>query len=205
MPWHADPNQDLDSRRQLISLTCNYLTKRTPPPSGVSEADHQKNIVDAARKMEVALYKASKTKWEYLDTTTLKQRIQDLEKTSPQYFPPPPPPTIPANAVAAPSGASVPPPPPPLASNSTSITPTSNTTNSKPKSDDDIVKQRRTRLVLLKHASRCTVEKCPTPHCASMKSLWAHVGQCHNLECQVPHCVSSHYVLAHFHRCRDPA
>lgn len=223
MPWHSDPNQDLDFRRQLISLTVNFLNKRTPSVAGVSDADHQKHVVDSARKLEVALYKASKTKQEYMDTATLKQRILELERSA-SFVNAQQKPSAAATATVAPPASSssstqvvsaapsqsttpAPPPssaaPPPQAAAAPSAPTAAPSTSAAAPTADDIQKQRRNRLVLLRHASRCVQEKCQTQYCPAMKVLWAHVSHCQKSDCSVPHCVSSHYVLSHFHRCRD--
>ncbi|KAH9251081.1 hypothetical protein BASA81_011156 [Batrachochytrium salamandrivorans] len=224
MPWHSDPNQDLDFRRQLISLTVNFLNKRTPSVAGVSDADHQKHVVDSARKLEVALYKASKTKQEYMDTATLKQRILELERSASfvnaqQKLSAVAPPQSSASSSAsstqaastapsqsttpAPPSSSAVPPPQAAATTASAAPPTAPSTTTAAPTADDIQKQRRNRLVLLRHASRCVQEKCQTQYCPAMKVLWAHVSLCQKNDCSVPHCVSSHYVLSHFHRCRD--
>ena len=68
-----------------------------------------------------------------------------------------------------------------------------------------ILKQ-RTRLMLLRHAARCTAAdgKCTyTPHCAQVKKLWYHVLECRQNRCQYPHCATSRQVLAHYRQCRD--
>lgn len=69
------------------------------------------------------------------------------------------------------------------------------------------VRHKQQRLLLLRHASKCSYEagKCPvTPHCASMKKLWEHIAHCKNHQCTVQHCMSSRYVLSHYRRCKDP-
>eukprot|EP00979_Chaetoceros_neogracilis_P000059 scaffold17_cov259-Chaetoceros_neogracile.AAC.11 len=62
------------------------------------------------------------------------------------------------------------------------------------------------RLLLLRHASKCTAEegKCEvTPHCHSMKLLWQHISSCSKKDCEVAHCISSRYVLMHYRKCKD--
>jgi len=93
---------------------------------------------------------------------------------------------------------------------SASVTlPTSNTTGSSSKRNDSEwqkVRHKQQRLLLLRHASRCSYEagKCPvTPHCASMKELWKHIAHCKDQQCSVQHCMSSRYVLSHYRRCKD--
>jgi len=69
------------------------------------------------------------------------------------------------------------------------------------------IKHKQQRLLLLRHASKCTYEegKCPvTQHCAAMKQLWKHIAHCKDQNCEVQHCLSSRYVLSHFRKCKDP-
>lgn len=68
------------------------------------------------------------------------------------------------------------------------------------------IRHKQQRLLLLRHASKCTHtgSSCPvTPHCASMKKLWEHIAHCRNQHCPVEHCFSSRYVLSHYRKCRD--
>jgi E1A/CREB-binding protein len=72
---------------------------------------------------------------------------------------------------------------------------------------DSKVKIKQQRLLLLRHASKCTFEdgKCPiTPNCTQMKKLWKHIADCKQQKCTVPHCMSSRYVLSHYRKCKDP-
>jgi len=69
------------------------------------------------------------------------------------------------------------------------------------------IKNKRRLLLLLRHASKCTVEdgRCPVnPYCANMKALWAHIEKCKESNCKFPHCMSSRYVLNHYRRCKQP-
>eukprot|EP00539_Tryblionella_compressa_P018047 CAMPEP_0178869800 /NCGR_PEP_ID=MMETSP0747-20121128/6730_1 /TAXON_ID=913974 /ORGANISM="Nitzschia punctata, Strain CCMP561" /LENGTH=1277 /DNA_ID=CAMNT_0020536865 /DNA_START=151 /DNA_END=3984 /DNA_ORIENTATION=+ len=62
------------------------------------------------------------------------------------------------------------------------------------------------RLVLLRHAAKCTHEDehCPDdPHCDDTKQLWKHMYGCKDNECTVLNCVSSRYVLNHYRKCKD--
>lgn len=62
------------------------------------------------------------------------------------------------------------------------------------------------RLLLLRHASKCTAKEgeCKrTPHCHNMKKLWNHISNCSDKNCAVPHCISSRYVLMHYRKCQD--
>ncbi len=68
-------------------------------------------------------------------------------------------------------------------------------------------KHKRQRLLLLRHASKCTAPpgQCKqTPHCAEMKVLWKHIASCKESQCTVRHCMSSRYVLSHYRRCKGP-
>jgi Bromodomain/TAZ zinc finger len=73
--------------------------------------------------------------------------------------------------------------------------------------EDVKIRHKVQRLLLLRHANKCkfTGSECPTtPHCASMKRLWAHISDCKDQSCQFAHCMSSRYVLSHYRRCQDP-
>jgi len=72
---------------------------------------------------------------------------------------------------------------------------------------DAKARHKRQRLLLLRHASKCTAEngQCTiTPHCAEMKVLWKHIANCKDSYCKVRHCMSSRYVLSHYRRCKPP-
>ena len=72
---------------------------------------------------------------------------------------------------------------------------------------DPRIKHKQQRLLLLRHASKCTAPegKCTkTPYCASMKKLWKHISECQDHNCSVPHCLSSRCVLMHYRKCKDP-
>ena len=69
-----------------------------------------------------------------------------------------------------------------------------------------VLKLQQERLVILRHASRCTYPEgsCPATHnCAQYKKLWIHISSCRAQQCDRPHCVSSRYVLSHYHRCQE--
>ena len=71
---------------------------------------------------------------------------------------------------------------------------------------DPKIKHKQQRLLLLRHASKCTAKEgeCrKTPHCAEMKKLWKHISECHDNKCKYPHCLSSRYVLMHYRKCKD--
>jgi len=66
---------------------------------------------------------------------------------------------------------------------------------------------KRHRLLLLRHASKCTAENgtCTvTRQCAEMKVLWKHIANCKDSYCKIRHCLSSRYILSHWRRCRSP-
>ncbi len=72
---------------------------------------------------------------------------------------------------------------------------------------DAKARHKRQRLLLLRHASKCTAANgtCTiTPHCAEMKELWKHIASCKDSYCKVRHCMSSRYVLSHYRRCKPP-
>jgi len=72
--------------------------------------------------------------------------------------------------------------------------------------ENDERKKQKLRLLLLRHASKCTAEegKCKeTPHCQTMKRLWRHVTNCANVDCIVAHCTSSRSVIMHYRNCKD--
>ena len=81
-----------------------------------------------------------------------------------------------------------------------------NLRNNKPEHDAK-ARHKRQRLLLLRHASKCTAGsgRCTvTPHCAEMKVLWKHIANCKDSYCKVRHCMSSRYVLSHYRRCKPP-
>jgi hypothetical protein len=70
----------------------------------------------------------------------------------------------------------------------------------------EALRHQQQRLLLLRHASKCQAQsgECQeTPHCGTMKALWAHIANCKSQNCDVAHCVSSRFVLSHYHRCKD--
>ena len=71
--------------------------------------------------------------------------------------------------------------------------------------NDTNTKAKRQRLLLLRHASKCTAENgtCTiTSKCGEMKVLWKHIVTCKDSYCKVQHCLWSKYVLSHYRRCR---
>ncbi|KAL7543880.1 hypothetical protein ACHAXR_013283 [Thalassiosira sp. AJA248-18] len=90
--------------------------------------------------------------------------------------------------------------PPPSSRNPTK---NDDTTRKKPESDAN-ARHKQQRLLLLCHATKCTVEtgQCTvTPHCAEMKMLWKHIASCKDSSCKVRHCLSSRYMVRHYQRC----
>merc|ERR1711871_656162 len=83
----------------------------------------------------------------------------------------------------------------------------SGTTSGNERSDahrSQVLKQQQQRLLLLRHASKCSKTDCEvTQHCASMKELWEHIMNCKDQQCRKPHCVSSRYVLSHYSKCKE--
>jgi len=64
------------------------------------------------------------------------------------------------------------------------------------------VRKQQHRLLLLRHASKCTISpSCPTMFCSQMKLLWNHMKKCSDLQCHTPHCFSSRFVLNHYRIC----
>ena len=59
------------------------------------------------------------------------------------------------------------------------------------------------RLLQLRHASKCLIEKnCPVSKtCAIMKELWRHILICRHNDCKRNHCLSSRQVLSHYSKC----
>jgi len=59
------------------------------------------------------------------------------------------------------------------------------------------------RLLQLRHASKCLIEKnCPiSKTCAIMKELWRHILICRHNDCNRNHCLSSRQVLSHYSKC----
>lgn len=67
-----------------------------------------------------------------------------------------------------------------------------------------VLRREHVRLLLLRHASKCTspAGTCSaTPHCASLKKLWAHMTTCADPCCPVDQCASSRQLLSHYASC----
>jgi len=64
--------------------------------------------------------------------------------------------------------------------------------------------QHQRRLLLLRHASKCTAgPSCRTKFCPQMVTLWKHVKKCRDKSCKVLHCLSSRCVLNHYRICKS--
>jgi len=162
MVWHTIPEQDNDCRRVMIGQIVEILKAKGPSTAANPVQNGDPDRVELARKLEVAMYKASKSKEEYMKSQDLLLRVDELLKAEESQG------------------------------------------QQKP-SPIDVLKQRQERLLLLRHASKCTIPegKCGTRHCAPMQKLWKHLSKCEEPDCKTPHCVSSRYVLSHYHRCQD--
>jgi hypothetical protein len=67
---------------------------------------------------------------------------------------------------------------------------------------EKVVRQQQQRLLLLRHASKCTAgAACKTKFCPKMVELWRHMKQCRDKNCQTAHCLSSRCVLHHYRIC----
>ncbi len=68
---------------------------------------------------------------------------------------------------------------------------------------EKVVRQQQQRLLLLRHASKCTAgPACKTKFCGKMVELWGHMKQCRDKNCQTAHCLSSRCVLHHYRICK---
>ena len=70
----------------------------------------------------------------------------------------------------------------------------------------EILRQQQQRLLMLRHASKCTNENgmCTfSASCHAMKILWHHIKSCKDNNCKTKHCISSKYVLSHYSNCKD--
>ncbi|GBG24486.1 Histone acetyltransferase HAC5 [Hondaea fermentalgiana] len=76
--WRTDPQADVEPRRYVIQQIVSLLESCKPK----AFARRQEKLIDLARRLEVALYKQSKSKEEYMDPATLRQRVRELAKAS---------------------------------------------------------------------------------------------------------------------------
>ena len=67
-----------------------------------------------------------------------------------------------------------------------------------------VILQQQQRLLLLRHASKCTAgSQCTTKFCEQMVTLWKHMKTCRNKNCKTSHCLSSRCVLNHYRVCKS--
>jgi Bromodomain/TAZ zinc finger len=67
-----------------------------------------------------------------------------------------------------------------------------------------VILQQQQRLLLLRHASKCTAGSlCTTKFCEQMVTLWKHMKTCRNKNCKTSHCLSSRCVLNHYRVCKS--
>ena len=185
--WHT--NGDERMRRSVIEQIMQLLAQCKKSSNQNAKA----KLVNLARRLEAALYRAASSKLQYSklekDPAVLRQKVRQLARESatkrailsaatPEA----------AAAIAATAGAS-------------------EEEQKKIKEQHLRILRQRQRLLLLRHGSRCRIpigHKCQvTPHCAVMQKLWQHIAQCKMQQCDYPHCVASRHVLAHYRRCSD--
>ena len=66
-----------------------------------------------------------------------------------------------------------------------------------------VIIQQQQRLLLLRHASKCTAgAHCTTKFCEQMVTLWKHMKTCRDKNCKTSHCLSSRCVLNHYRVCK---
>mmetsp|Transcript_17060 Transcript_17060/g.23709 ORF Transcript_17060/g.23709 Transcript_17060/m.23709 type:complete len:300 (-) Transcript_17060:574-1473(-) len=73
--WQSD--QDTAERKLMIARIVRILKKRKANPSN----EWIRRLPQMARKLEVKLYRSARSKDEYVDATTLKQRLENLALT----------------------------------------------------------------------------------------------------------------------------
>jgi Bromodomain/TAZ zinc finger len=67
-----------------------------------------------------------------------------------------------------------------------------------------VILQQQQRLLLLRHASKCTAgPQCTTKFCEQMVTLWKHMRTCRDKSCKTSHCLSSRCVLNHYRICKS--
>ncbi|KAG9406144.1 hypothetical protein AC1031_002479 [Aphanomyces cochlioides] len=204
-------------RQDLIHRIVLLLQAQNPnaTPDWINRLPHM------AKKLEEMLYQKATSKAEYTDNSRLKERLQivateihknNQKKTNPQ------PPTAPPAAATKQEKLEALPMPAELSNPflekakiiASFLTPrTISDYNQKVQTMIQNIGQHRVvlmrqqqRLMQLRHACDCKLDKCSQPLCAEMKPLWAHIQTCRQSEiCSTPHCVSSKYVLAHYQQC----
>ena len=183
------------------------LTKRDSFATDSEKNDYLERLPGLSLQLETMLYVKAVDLREYSDMSTLEARLAAcMTPTAPKLGSSP----FPAHASAPQRGA--------VTTSSSSISSVdveqprlvhtgNNTTTSGIEDRTKIIKQQQQRLLLLQHASKCTVqvgEICPvTPHCALFKTLWQHVLSCKDKECTTKHCASSRYALHHYSMCKQ--
>ena len=66
------------------------------------------------------------------------------------------------------------------------------------------IKHQVKRLILLRHASKCTQGvMCTVKKCSQMVSLWNHMKTCRDKDCTTEHCLTSRCVLNHYRICKQ--
>jgi E1A/CREB-binding protein len=190
MQWQDD-EKDLKLRRSMIQCVIVLMQKT---PNSLSNTWMQK-LPDLARLLEDKLYRQASSRDVYKDLSTLKDRLILLDGSLKDVkFPPYAEPT----AVKIETKE-------PIAKTTSTLTPSA-VKLSEENQKAEVLYQQQQRLLLLRHASKCTVApgQCTTtPHCEQAKKIWSHIGKCKEQKCEVLHCVSSRFVLSHYHRCKD--
>lgn len=182
--WQSD--SDVPHRKKILVEIIACLQEHKP----LAQPDWVEQVPQMARQLEDMLYRSASTFDLYSDLTTLGQRLQqtilglgrEVEQAEQQHQ-------------QEGEGQSDP--------QIVSETPDVNT----PEHREQVVWQQQERLLLLRHASKCTApnDRCTaTPLCAKMKILWNHISVCTAAsECKTKYCISSRYVLSHWHHCQD--
>jgi E1A/CREB-binding protein len=160
-----------------------------------------------ALRLENALYFSANSREEYVDRSTLKQRLQQLAMSMGGAKPRPPgdgqqPGQQHGDAASSSAQGAGGAPGQGQGQGGAGGVPNAE------QHRQQVLKQQQQRLLLLRHASKCPHEnnKCQvTPHCANMKTLWKHIMSCKDQDCKTAHCVSSRYVLSHYSKCKDAA
>ncbi|OQR88642.1 histone acetyltransferase [Thraustotheca clavata] len=204
--WQS-PN-DNPIRREVITRIVHFLQSQKPnaPP------DWMRRLPQMAKKLEESLYRNASSKQEYMDTSTLKQRLQVVARSFH---------TIKQQAAASTSTPQTPQQPPNApnavqifrqraAQIASTVVPQAaaqyhqrvlHMMNSPDQFRPVLLKQLQ-RLLHLRHALWCQLEKCTIAECPEMKNLMTHISSCTNSnQCPFNHCVSSKYVLSHFTQC----
>ena len=183
------------------------LSKRDSFASDSERSEYLERLPGLSLQLETMLYVKAVDLREYIEMSTLETRLAAcMTPTVPKLGSSP----LPVHASAPQRGA--------VTTSSSSLSSTVDFEQPRPAHAADsatigydertkIIKQQQQRLLLLQHASKCTVqvgETCPiTPHCALFKTLWRHVLSCKDKECTTKHCASSRYALHHYSMCKQ--